>query len=255
MWGKTLAFVILFILAFGLIVAIIPDSFHGVEVQESDAFEAITASSLIVFENQGADNMTYPYSSYDDGPDPPNWNISLAEGEYLDVGWTVSPLFGNKYIGLTHVGTTWLGVKSTIDIMKVDDDGAYPFSSGLTRSNLITGWDSETNSSAYTAKCEHASVSIVFKPAEGYDTISASWDAGELWYAISYGWNTEDAGFNIMSFVVRLLTFQGVGIGVPGQLGSMIDAIISTLFYIAIAVVAYVVITSVIPFIPGVGNS
>lgn len=258
MWGKTIAFLILFILAFGLIVSWIPDSFTDATIQDSEAFGAITAANLIVYENQGADNMAFGYSSYDDGPDPPNWNISLAEGEYLDVAWTFSPLYGTRYISLTHVGTTWLGFKYIVDFMEVSyvdgasvDEGVYPHALGITKANLETAWSSETNSSAFTAKCTHASVSIVFKPPSGYTDIGESFDGEELWYAVSYGWNSESTGFNIMIFITNLLTFQGIGVGVPGQLGSFIDAVISTLFYIAIAVVAYVIITSVIPLIPG----
>jgi hypothetical protein len=263
MWGRTLALIIIFILAFGVLIAWIPDSFApDYTIQDSEAVSAISAANLIIYANQGADNMTHGYDSYDDGPSAPDWNVSgLADGEYILVKWLQAP-FGGWYVSLTHVGTNWLGFKTTIDLLEFSytdgslvDNGGFPFQTGITKSNLETAWSSTSNSSAFTAKCDHVTVSIVFKPDEGYDDIGESFDDGYLWYAISYEWNAEDTGFNVMSLVIKLLSFQGIGLGVPGPFGAFLDALLSAFFYLAIIIVAYVVITAVIPFISGVPDS
>lgn len=258
MWGKTLAFVILFILAFGLLVSMIPDDFiSDVEIQEQEALTALTAANLIIYDASGVDNMTRPYSSFTDGPTAPNWNVSLPDGEYLEVWWG-SNVFGDYAIEIRHVGTAWWGGPSQIDMCTfyfTDGSMAYGASwapnKSIQKADLETAWSDDTNSSVFTAKCDHTSVSIVFKPDGGYTDIGEAYDNGYLWYALSYQWNPDDTGYNVMSLIVKLATFQGIGVGVPGALGSFIDAIISSLFYIAIAIVAYVVITAVIPFISG----
>jgi hypothetical protein len=261
MWGKTLAFVIIFILVFGIVVAWIPEYFGSTaDIQDQTALTALSAADLIVYSTAGSDNMTYSYSSLTDAPGAPQWNTSLPDGEYLEVWWGEE--VGLPYLELRHVHTFLWGYQITDTMHFQYSDGLDATStlvipgSGKTRyylseDALVAGWDSESNSSKFTANCDHIAVSIMFQPASNYTSISESYEDGFLSYVLSYEWNPDDTGFNIMSLIVRLLTFQGVGVGVPGSLGNFIDVVISTLFYVAIAVVAYVVITAVIPFIPG----
>jgi hypothetical protein len=258
MWGKTLAFIILFILVFGIIVAWIPDTFYtGDTFQDSATLEALNAASLIIYSNTGTDNMTQGYSSVEDGPSPPNWNVSLPDGEYLDVWWNQVGIYGTWVIELRHVHDVWYGGYGMIDTLQYHYTDGTPVieyflgSWGLQKTHLENAWDSTTNSSAFTASCDHITVSIIFKPDGGYTDIGEAFDAGYLWYGLSYEWNPDDTGFNVMSLLVNLLTFQGIGVGVPGALGGFIDSVVSALFYIAIAVVAYIIIASVIPLIPG----
>lgn len=258
MWGKTLAFIIIFILVFGVIVAWIPDVFvSDTEIQEAETLEALTAANLIIYSTTGSDNMTHGYSSFNDGPTAPDWNVSLPEGEYLEVWWG-SNVFGDYAIELRHVGTAWWGGPSQIDMCSfyytdglIAEGASWAPYKSLQKADLEAAWDSDSNSSVFTGRCEHTSISIVFKPDNGSTDIGEAYDAGYLWYGLSYEWNADDTGFNVMALLINILTFQGIGVGVPGIMGTFIDAVVSTLFYIAIAVVAYVIITAVIPFISG----
>jgi hypothetical protein len=260
MWGKTLAFVILFILAFGLIMAMIPSSFlTGDEtVQDQDVLTVLNAADLIVYSNSGSDTMNYQYSSLTDHPDAPQFNASLPEGEYCEIWWGVSgiPDVGTigKAIEIRH-SKDWFWGFQMIENFEISTQDGTKLGWWIFKNMLEDAWDSTTNSSAFYASCSGTSVSIVFKPVDPGETIGEAWDNDHLYYGLSYEWESDQTGFNVLSFIVDLLTFQGIGSGVPGIIGNFIDAMLSTLFWIAIAVVAYVIITAVIPFIPGVGDS
>lgn len=252
MWSRTLAWIIICIFVFGFLMTWIPDSFApDTSVQDVETLTAINAADLIVYQSAGSDNMTFSYSSLEDAPNPPQWNFSSAEDEYLEIWWADS----GYNIQARHVYTTWIGysMRDALTWYYVSGEVANPSSPKLLQgAHLAVAWNTETNSSAFTASCAHITISIVFMPDEGYTDVEEAFNDGVLWYAISYKWNADDTGFSVMSLLVKLLTFEGVGVGVPGELGSFIDILISTLFYIAIAVVAYVVITAIIPFVPGV---
>lgn len=254
MWGKTLAFIVIFILVFGILVAWVPDYFSlGIETQDTEAQDEINAADLILYSNSGSDTMTYEYSSLTDHPDAPQFNSTFPEGEYLEVWWGISsiPDVGpiGKNIELRHSKDWFWGFQMISNLV-------FYFANGSTAGIYINkdlleqAWTSETNSSIFYATGDGVSVSIIFKPSTDV-SIGESWDNDELYYGLSYEWNPDATGFNVLALITKLLTFHGLGVGVPGILGNFIDVVLSTLFYIAICIIAYIIITSVIPLVPG----
>lgn len=261
-WGTTLAFIVIFILAFSSLLAWIPDDFTpDYFVQDAEATEALIAANLIVYGNTGSDTTFTGYSSLNDAPSAPQWNVSV-EGEYLEVWFGDTAIVGYA-LELRHVTRVWglywkvndMCQWYNLDGVKVSEVcsvGRDLISYYIPKDAVVDAWNSDKNMSAFSASCAHISVSIVLSFNDGsYDNIGEAYDAQEIGYAISYEWEPDDSGFAIMTMLIKLLSFQGVGVGVPGILGTLIDALISALFYIAIAVVAYIVITAIIPFIPG----
>jgi hypothetical protein len=262
-----------------VLLAWIPDTFSiDAEVQDEISVGEISANNLIVYANSGSDNMTIGdlytdegyftnvgYTSLEDAPDAPQYGAGLPGGEYLEVWWSFDGYVAAYYIELRHVSEWFLGYKhidymdfyyadggkASVDIVRIPGIGGSTINGGLTKDAVVSAWSADSNSSAFTASCDHASVSFVLKPGENETSISTAWDNGNLWYALSYEWDPNATGFNLMNVLTNLLLFQGVGIGVPGILGDFIDGVISAFFYIAIAVCAYSIITAVIPFIPG----
>jgi len=247
--------IILTLFVFSSLLAFIPIAFRiGIETQDPVVIETLSANNLIVYANQGMDDMTHEYSSLYDAPSPPQWNASLPTGEYLEIWWNQVTIYGTWVVKAKHVHTTWFGYGPVDDLVWYYKNGTVCNSLWAERLfdfNLVSAWDTETNSSVFTAKCNHISISLVFMPSEGYTDILESYDDGYLSYYFSYEWSEEASGFSILVLLGNLLTFQGVGLGIPGTFGSLLDSSISMFFYIGLAFIIYKIFTGLIPLVSG----
>jgi len=255
MISKTIVFVIVALFTFSSLIIFLPAEFRstGAFAQAPYVISTLSANDMIIYKNQGADNMTHGYSSLEDAPDAPQWNASLPEGEYLEVWWNQQTIYGIWVIQINHVHQEWFGWGYKDQLTWYYKNGTqcqdvWPFM--LTRTNLVAAWDSETNSSVFTAKCAHASVSMFFKPW-GYDDIGESYDNEALQYGFSYEWNPDASGFAVLGLLTQVLTFQGVGLDIPGVFGGLVDGILGTFLWVVIAFVVYKIFTGLIPWLSG----
>lgn len=251
------------IFVFALLMGFLPAAFKttGMSAQDALAVETIEANTLIVYSSQGSDTTFIGYTSLEDAPDPPQWNVS--ENNYVEVWLEGDVATIVNSLELRHVRWVfaWWAIDDWLNWYYKDGtvaSGSFTWwPSGrvmyyLPKESLIQAWDPKTHSSAFTAKCPHITVSIVFQYNETtYPDIGEAFIAGELSYAISYEWNPENTGFAILSVITRLFSFQGVGLGIPGAFGTLIDAIISMFFYIAVVFIAYKIFAGLIPWVSG----
>jgi ABC-type microcin C transport system permease subunit YejE len=110
MLSRTIVFTVLTLFVFSILMAFIPIEFvstsTGAYSQSAFVVTTLNANDVIVYKNQALDNMTHGYSSLEDAPDPPQWNVSLPTGEYLEVKWSQFPVGGAWAIELVHAFTT-----------------------------------------------------------------------------------------------------------------------------------------------------
>ena len=230
-----------------------PTGFSGVNEVESIIVEEFKAMDMVVYSSQGSDNMTLGYTSITDGPSPPNWNTTI-ENRYLEVWWD------NYYV--PDVGTvgvvfqirdterrSFLGIPYyvAVELLDITIEGEHigPY---FLRSHLLPyGGFTQVK---IEAKGTYLKASIILK-ANGTDTLIQSWDNNVLEYVISY-----EIDFNAMKpstwqLVGRLLTFQEIDLGLPGELNRILCYIIGVGVSVCVALLILALVTSVIPLISG----
>jgi hypothetical protein len=258
---RNIVFVLILLIVFTGFIALIPAAFLPSDINSStvqaDSNEPFNANNLIVYTNTASDNMSRGYDSLKDAPDPPQWPAGTAEGEFLAVNWINGPPLAGL-ITIYHENTNWLGGHEIIDILSWYYSDGTPVPQvyggtalGVDKANLESAWNEETNSSVFSVKCSHINVNIVFRPNGTYTDIGESYDADELSYYITWEWNQNATGFSIMTLIARVLTFQSISLGIPGNWGTFISSIFSTFVWLIIIYCAYRIIIAVIPFIPG----
>jgi hypothetical protein len=246
--GKTLVTVVIVLLVFGTLISFLPIEFRlDFTGQEPLVVEKLSAADLMVYANTGTDTMIFPYESTDTN----KWTMGLPDNEYVQIAWKTRPFPTPTSVSIWHVKEYWAGI-SIVDLIIVQNSyGIDVTRNGITRSEMVDAWVEDIGASIFTASCSHVSLSIMFEPPEGYSTIGDAWDAGVINYYFTYEWDEEASGHAVVNLIVRLLTFQGIGVGIPGIIGGLVDSLISALLYIAIGWVAYKLIVGLIPFVSG----
>lgn len=229
-----------------------------VDPQVRQTFEA---ADVMVYDNLGADNMTYQYSSLNppdldgDGNDA-DWSAGLPSGQYFEVWWSeVAGFWGVRSLEMRHTTKVWYGwafVNLQIKYLNGSWIGISPgsYSIRINKAILENGWSAETNCSGFYASGP-VTVSILFMPTDQSKTIGQAWDDGHISYMFSYEVNWNSTGLNAWNIVGQILSFQIPNLGVPGIAGTIIGLIISFPYYSLIAYIVYKLIAGLIPFLSG----
>jgi hypothetical protein len=173
-------------------------------------------------------------------------------GQWLGVGW--NDYAGYRSIYLRHDMGGWIatyhGLKFNVDKLRY-----YPYwitNFRLIKTDLTDRWNSETNMSVFSARCDHISTNIIFEIYNSsFATIGDSFDAGFLKYSLSYEMNMSLTGLNAWSIISNLLTFQAPNIGWTGIGGFLINSVIAFPVWAMIAYLLYKLATGLIPFMSG----
>ena len=214
--------------------------------------EEFKATDLAVYSSYAQDTAFVGYSSIRDAPDAPQWATSITN-RFIEVWWD------NEYI--PDVGS--IGLKFEIRdtekrnfiidyYVNLETCRIYTNESEIgihfARENL-TPYENDTQL-YLTAKGKYVSTSIILK-ANGTDTLGEAWDTGNLGYSITYEIDFDAMKPSAWQLIGQLITFQSPDFGVPGLIGDLISYVIGLVFWLATALIAYTIITKLIPTISG----
>jgi hypothetical protein len=264
---------VLTLFVFSALLVFMPAAFRPTSVTSEGtsllAIEILTLNDIVVYQQSGDDETFHGYSSLYHAPDAPQWNVTGAGNDFVEVWFGEEPGFPGYVLELRHVTKQWLHWRQECYMQWYYPDGTVASTqiqifqayytitiNYLDREAIVNAWNPSTASSAFTARCPHISTSIVlqFDPGK-YDDIGEAYDAGEIIYVLSYEWAPENTGFAVLAVIGNLLTFRGLGLGLPGVFGLMVEGFISMTFYMGIIWVAYKIITGLIPFVSGGGGT
>jgi len=256
MLSKAVVFVFATLGIFAVLMGAIPPEFITATFNPSytqpEVKETFEAADILMYENLGADNMTYPYSSLYDGPNPPDWEAGLPSGQYCEVWWSHDPLSDVPYIGVRHATHQSYGYDSVpLEIRYVNGTLiSTPRHAMIEKEILVGAWDTEKGYSAFYASGP-ISVSVLFYPTNRSKTISEAWDEGKISYALSYEVNWNQTGVNAWTIVAQLLTFQVPNLGIGGDGGTILTMVVAFPVWALIAYIVYKIVAGIIPFLSG----
>lgn len=222
------------------------------QIEVTEAFEA---NDIIVYSTTGLDNMTYPYSSLENHPDAPQFNLTVGD-EYIEVWWSEGNYFIPQ-IQVRQVSRTWWGgwgyieylQWKTVDGIPIEQETGYFVSEAEGFTDLTDNWNG--NASIFYVYGESVEVSIMFLPTNSSKTIAEAWDDGEISYLLSYEIDFNAMKPDVFMLIAQLVTFQNPDFGIAGDFGDFLTYILSVIFWISIALIIFTLVTRLIPTIQG----
>jgi hypothetical protein len=154
-----------------------------------------------------------------------------------------APVFGGLYTGFNALR---FYDKNGMAVHGNFDDPAQ-----LMRSNLVNDWNPDTNATAYTARGDLITASILFKCRFMNETIGQAWDNKHLTFITSYNVDWTSTSMNVWTIVGIIIGFTPISSGITGIFGTIMDG---SLFFILWGVRLFLIIKftlAIIPFIPG----
>lgn len=211
-----------------------------------DRFEA---TDLAVYTSFAEDTAVYPYSSLTDAPAPPQWTTAISN-RFLEFWWGYDTFLDSPVIQIRDVEkSSFLG----IDYWTIQDRCALyvageSFGDFLYDDNLAD-YDAVSNLTV-TVKGTYLSATIILE-TNSTQSIYDGFLAGTLHYLISYEIDFDAMKPSAWALIGQLITFQSPEFGIPGLLGEIISYALGIGFWVTIAIIAYTVITKLIPTIQG----
>jgi len=230
----------------------------SVDVEIQEQFEA---ADLLAYKNTATDNMTYPYSSLDDAPSPPQWETSQS-GKYLEVIWfeDPNPYFTMHIISLRDVQMEWWGRDYhalTLKNRQGQPISSYGYSGSvanteISKAVLVANFEAAFNATYFSGRCEHLMTNILISYNwSEYASIGVAFDAGKLGYSLTYDVDYNATGLNGWNIAASLLSFQAPDIGIGGVGGIIINACVAIPIWALVAYIVFKLIAGIIPFISG----
>lgn len=263
MFTRTLIFLFCFIGIFALLVALIPIGFIASPFSSSAGSTKTIASrfdmgNITVYNTRGTDNMTYPYGSLSDAPDPPQWLIPSTTDDFLEVWWAYGSPWG-KMLQFRHsvrhyIPWIWYSYHFFAIYYADTRDLIEGGNTIFNVDQLTTAWNDESNSSNFYLDCTHiyASVMIGIYNTSRDGSIEEAWINGEMTYAISYEKNWNATNINAFTLLASLIMFQAPDLGIGGIFGQILNLVIALPFWIITVIAIIKLIQSLIPWIKGV---
>jgi len=259
MLSKAIVFVFVLLGVWALLVGLIPTDFltagFAPTYADMETAASFSMANITMYDNLGADNMTYPYSSYDDGPTPPDWEMGLPAGQYFEVWWSESG--GARMLEFRHTTNVWWGrAYVSMDIYGIDDQYVQFRKRifGDTFGTLTDNWSAEANASVFYTRTPVRSSILLEYNQTAFANWQAAWNAGNISYTLSYEIDWNATGVNAWSLVGQLLTFTAPSLSMTGIGGVILNAVIALPVWSLIAYLVYKIVAGLIPFLSGGGG-
>lgn len=228
---------------------------YQTNIVNKEVEERFEATDLVVYSSFANDTMVFDYSSLNDAPDAPQWTTALTD-RYLEVWW------GDEYIpdaSITLPKT--FEMRDTekrnfiIDYYVMLEWCDLIFENGTNAGAFLMqdmlGDYGDAQNMTLQAKGSYLSASIILR-GNGTSTIDEAWTDGTMAYDITYEIDFEAMKPNAFMLVAKLLTFNSPEFGLPDNFfGEIITYGISITIWIIIAIIAYTVVTKLIPTVQG----
>jgi len=259
MLSKATVFVFVFLGVWALLVGLIPTDFitagFNPTYREMELAEKFSMANVTQYADAGNDFMTFSYSSMDDGPAPPDWELPI-NNQYLEIWWGFyGPV---RALQFRHTTVTWWG-RAYYEMPIYGLDGQTlvvesPLILGDQYNTLTDNWSDSANASVfYTQSPVKASYLLEFNRTR-YADWAAAWIGGEISYSISYEINVNATAVSAWTLIGQLLTFQAPSLSMTGVGGIIINSVIAFPVWALIAYLVYKFCTGIAPFLSGGGG-
>ena len=222
--------------------------------EQAEIREEFNALDLTVFSSFGNDTMALGYTSYEDGPSPPNWDSGITD-RYLEVWYAEEsiPEVGGNFNAFEIRDTekrNFLGIEYPYMLERcgLTVEGEY-IGIYLTE-NFVEIYGIGENMTL-TASGTYLRASIILKANGTYTSVYESWQNNVLDYSISWEIDFEAMKPSVWLLLGQLLTFQNPDFGIPGLFGEIISYILALGIWAAIILITYTIVTKLIPTIQG----
>lgn len=252
--NKLFIFVFVFFGFFSILLATMPPEFRALNVEADvhgkEARDYFTSQDVTMYNYTVSLNLTRGSSESED--------FGLPDDEKLEFWWDwETTLMINKILfELRHTKPGLWGWWTDYHQLAVqepyasDADVLYP-TVGLQKEEVLALFDEDINASYCEFACDHIHVKLFILPYNQSWTLEESWDNNKLKLYTSYGIDWTATGTSMWGILFQLLSFQDPNLGIPGDGGAIIGAGVSLFLWASIAIMAYAIITAIIPFIPG----
>lgn len=249
-------FIFVFFIVFAALLVTMPTFFKnlGVDasVQHKEARDFFNAQDVTMYNYTLTINLTFPGSESED--------YGLTGDEKLEFWWDwITVAWVNyKQLQLRHTNPGfmgwwteyhWLEVQEPYATIAGIDKGAY--FKGLQKEEVLRLFDEDYNASYCEFACDHLNVKLFIVSANQSWTLEESWDNGELKLFTSYDIDWSATGTSMWTIMFQLLAFQNPELGIPGIGGTILTLGFGGALWACIAILAFALITAVIPFIGG----
>jgi len=121
---------------------------------------------------------------------------------------------------------------------------------------MIDNFDAAKNCTIFAMRdpLGHIKSNVIFKVHNSSFTIAQSWDAGQLQMYLSYNVDYTASGMSAWGLLAQIMSYILPDLGIGGIGGIIINTIIAFPIIACLSYLAFVLITALIPFIPGVGG-
>jgi len=257
-FSKIVIFIFSVIGFFTLMFAAIPPLFFAASYEssmgyDSEIAEVFALANVTTYATLGGDNMTYDYTSLDDAPNPPDWELPTS-GEYFEVWWG-QYLTYPIHLECRHTRQVfWWWEHHEFNYYDADHNPITDFF--ITGDTLLNEWDSSINASYLELECGHVVANILYSYNQSvHSDIKDAFDSGDidaLGYYISYEPDWNATSISALTVLGQLMTFQSPNLGFSGLLNTIMNGVIAIPIYVMTAIAIIKLVQSVIPFLTGV---
>lgn len=256
--NKMFVFIFVFFIMFSALLVTMPTFFKllGVEadVQDKEARDFFNAQDVLMYNYTVTVNLTYPGSVSED--------YGLLGDEKLQFWWDEEYVLGysvGAMLELRHTNPSFMGWWTEYHRLSVREPyatqgGVSQSDVGLKKAEVLALFDEDADASYCEFACDHLDVKIFIVSANASWTLEESWDNGELKLFTSYSIDWSATGTSMWTIMFQLLAFQNPELGIPGIGGTILTLGFGGALWACIAILAFALITAVIPFIGGWGG-
>ena len=224
---------------------------YNLTFQDSQEARAdFNATDLEVYDSFGNDSMAFEYTSLDNVPS--EFETSISD-RYVEVWWgyerSTFPPYVYPAFEIRDTSIGWFGIRTLNErallIVNGQEIGTY-----LTAEKIDSYGLSDLENLTISTQATYISTSIILHALEN-ETIGESFDNGELGYSISYEIDFEAMKPSAWMLIGQLITFQAPNFGLPTIIEQIVSYTFSLGVWIVVALIAYTIITKLIPTIQG----
>ena len=228
--------------------------------------EKFSALDLTLYQSYGSDNMTLEidefsylaYTSIYDAPSAPQWVTAITD-RFLEVKWSYEQV-GTYGSGQLHLdfrdtkknelfGWIWFSSPEYLDVIYNGESIVHSSDSKRIYRADITDNIGLVNNASLFIKGQYLSANIILSAKDNV-SILESWDNEELDYIINYEIDFDAMKPDAWNLIAQLLTFQNPDFGLPEEL-EVVTYGFSLAIWIVVAIIAYSIITRLIPTTQG----
>ena len=257
MFSRMLIYVFVFLGFFALLLSTMPTDYlvtsWDLEYQtDKEAAAVFQMANITAYRNLNTTTITWDSSILID--------VGLAEGHYIQLWWANE--VGRDYFEVRHIhegpfGLYWEWERLSVTPLYMEQAGiSEPYHLGLLRENMVNLWENQVANASY---CEwHKSgyyAQTFIMPYNDTWSIGESWDNQYLNVTLGYEFDYNATKINAFNLLGQILFFDAPSLGLgEGAHTTIFEAVIAIPLWIMIAILALILIQSVIPFIKGINE-